>query len=139
MPDNPVKYGDKQELICKSMQDFQIQPVWQLKKTESKVFVINNGREAAVTSEPYTSKLSLKNITEVWAGMFVFSHCIDTYSHLTDSYSACQLSYGECVMYSQIQVHIHTYGEFRVSSYTPIFCRAIFCLVDFKIVYCLHS
>ncbi|KAF0044028.1 hypothetical protein F2P81_003186 [Scophthalmus maximus] len=70
MPDNPVKYGDKQELICKSMQDFQIQPVWQLKKTESKVFVINNGREAAVTSEPYTSKLSLKNITEVWAACF---------------------------------------------------------------------
>ncbi|XP_068436669.1 adhesion G-protein coupled receptor F3 [Clinocottus analis] len=68
-PNSPVCYYDKPELRCVSQEDLNTPPVWQLRR-DGTVFEIFNGTEAEVTTAPLETKLTLRNISELWAGKY---------------------------------------------------------------------
>ncbi|KAM6917385.1 adhesion G-protein coupled receptor F3 [Lycodopsis pacificus] len=69
LPESPVCYSHKPNLTCTSQEDLRSPPVWQLRR-DGEVFRIFNGTESEVTSAPMETRVTLKNISELWEGEY---------------------------------------------------------------------
>ncbi|XP_067336398.1 adhesion G-protein coupled receptor F3 [Channa argus] len=73
VPSSLQCYNSENTVTCRSQEDLKTDPLWQLKNPGGQ-YVITNGTQAQVTSEPMVSTVKLKNITELWAGEYSCSY-----------------------------------------------------------------
>lgn len=69
MPTKPVCYNSQHHLTCEVQENLNTLPTWQLERDDI-VYDITNGTESEVTSTAMDTQVKLKNIAELWEGMF---------------------------------------------------------------------
>ncbi|XP_037652131.1 adhesion G protein-coupled receptor F4 [Sebastes umbrosus] len=83
-PRSPVCHYDQPIISCILQQDLGTQPVWRLKKDNTK-YEIFNGTESEVTSATLETNVTLKNVSELWAGEYTCAYLqkfeLNTISH----------------------------------------------------------
>ncbi|XP_054470259.1 adhesion G protein-coupled receptor F5 [Anoplopoma fimbria] len=81
MPKSPVCYYDQPKVRCVLKEDLKTLPVWQLKR-HGTVFEIFTGTESEVSTQTLETRVTLKDISELWAGEYT---CL--YYQKSDSYT----------------------------------------------------
>ncbi|KAM8916759.1 adhesion G-protein coupled receptor F3 isoform 3-T4 [Spinachia spinachia] len=91
---NPVCNYDKPNLTCTVREDLRSTPVWQLKRAGT-VLEIFNGTQADVTDITMGTKVSLKRISALWAGLFPF---LTDDAYMADVVASCNNSYDKPIV-----------------------------------------
>ncbi|KAF7657995.1 hypothetical protein LDENG_00019390 [Lucifuga dentata] len=74
MPPGPVCYNSKDKIItCISPEELKSQPEWHLTVLGKRLY-ITNGTESEVTSKPGNTTVTLKRLSEHWAGNFTCTY-----------------------------------------------------------------
>uniref|UniRef100_UPI003AACA0DB adhesion G protein-coupled receptor F5 n=1 Tax=Centroberyx gerrardi TaxID=166262 RepID=UPI003AACA0DB len=73
VPLGPVPFNSREVLKCTRQDDLNVDPVWQLTK-KGRVFDITNGTESHLASVGMDATLTLKNTSEIWAGLFTCAY-----------------------------------------------------------------
>nr|XP_046268739.1 adhesion G-protein coupled receptor F1 [Scatophagus argus]XP_046268740.1 adhesion G-protein coupled receptor F1 [Scatophagus argus] len=80
MPTNYVCYNTQHILNCTVHEDLNTQPAWQL-KGGNQTYDITNGTESGVTVTTLETSVTLKNVSELWAGEYTCLYYQTSKSH----------------------------------------------------------